>query len=124
VFSFEKKNQKTFALALSSRDVSLRQLGGTKETKVFWFFFSKKNTSSLGFVFVPRPKVLDAALRKLDMLDAAEALSDLRSPPGNRLEALAAALADLHSMRINDQFRLCFRWTNEGPEDVHIIDYH
>lgn len=64
------------------------------------------------------------ALRKLDMLDAAVRLDDLRSPPGNRLEALKGNLAGQHSIRINRQWRVCFRWTPEGPEAVRIVDYH
>ena len=65
-----------------------------------------------------------AALRKLLLLDAAESLDDLRVPPGNRLEALKGARAGQHSIRVNDQFRVCFVWTAEGPKDVEIIDYH
>ncbi|WP_332689247.1 type II toxin-antitoxin system RelE/ParE family toxin [Bosea sp. (in: a-proteobacteria)] len=65
-----------------------------------------------------------AAFRKLDMLDAATALGDLRSPPGNRLEALKGDRRGQWSIRINDQWRLCFRWEGEGPEDVEIVDYH
>ena len=64
------------------------------------------------------------AIRKLDMLDAAVALTDLRSPPGNRLEALIGDRAGQHSIRINDQFRICFRWTDAGAEDVEVTDYH
>jgi proteic killer suppression protein len=64
------------------------------------------------------------AMRKLAMLNRAGRLDDLRVPPGNRLEALKGNLAGLHSIRINDQFRVCFRWTPEGPEDVEIVDYH
>ena len=60
--------------------------------------------------------ITKVALRKLDMLDAAEILADLRAPPGNRLEALSGNLVGLHSIRINDQFRICFHWTKEGPE--------
>lgn len=63
-------------------------------------------------------------LRKLDMLDAATGLGDLRSPPGNRLEALKGDRAGQHSIRINDQWRICFVWTNDGPTDVEIVDYH
>ncbi len=62
--------------------------------------------------------------RKLDMLDYAAALRDLRSPPGNRLEALRGDLAGLHSIRINQQWRVVFRWTESGAEDVRIMDYH
>ncbi len=64
-----------------------------------------------------------AALRKLDMLDAAVRLADLRSPPGNQLESLKRDRAGQHSIRINRQWRLCFRWTPQGPEDVEIVDY-
>ena len=74
-----------------------------------------------------------AALRKLDMLDAAAVLSDLASPPGNRLEALQGDHAGAHSIRINDRRtpacasarrRMCFVWTDAGPEGVEITDYH
>jgi toxin HigB-1 len=58
------------------------------------------------------------------MLDAAETLADLTVPPGNRLEKLAADRAGQHSIRINRQWRICFRWTGAGPEDVEIADYH
>ena len=64
------------------------------------------------------------AARKLDMVDAAVALGDLRSPPGNRLEPLKGDRKGQHSIRINDQWRVCFRWTDEGPEVVEITDYH
>ena len=64
------------------------------------------------------------ALRKLDMMDAAERLDDLRNPPGNRLEALKGNRAGQYSVRINDQWRICFRWTDRGPEAVEIVDYH
>jgi len=65
-----------------------------------------------------------AALRKLLILDAAEALDDLRIPPGNRLEKLKGDRAGSYSVRINQQRRICFRWTTAGPEDVEIVDYH
>jgi proteic killer suppression protein len=58
------------------------------------------------------------------MLDAAETLADLRVPPGNRLEKLAGDRAGQHSIRINQQWRICFRWTDAGPEDIEITDYH
>jgi proteic killer suppression protein len=64
------------------------------------------------------------ALRKLLILDAADALGDLRVPPGNRLEKLQGDRADTYSIRINRQWRVCFRWTAAGPEDVEIVDYH
>lgn len=63
------------------------------------------------------------ARRKLEMVAAAKKLEDLRSPPGNRLEALKGHRAGQHSIRVNDQFRVCFRW-NDGAEDVEIVDYH
>jgi toxin HigB-1 len=65
-----------------------------------------------------------AARRKLIMLDSAGLLEALKSPPGNRLEALKGDLAGRHSIRINDQWRIVFRWTDAGPEDVEIVDYH
>lgn len=64
------------------------------------------------------------AMRKLAMLNRAGRLDDLRVPPGNRLEALKGNLSGLHSIRVNDQFRVCFRWTLEGSADVEIVDYH
>ena len=70
------------------------------------------------------PDLQRVALRKLAMLDAAELLADLRVPPGNRLEKLGGDRAGQHSIRINDQWRICFRWTKAGPEDVSITDYH
>ncbi len=68
--------------------------------------------------------LLRRAVRKLAILDAAISLNDMRSPPGNRLEALAGDRAGQHSVRINDQFRICFVWTEAGPEQVEIVDYH
>jgi toxin HigB-1 len=64
------------------------------------------------------------ARRKLRQLQIAGRLEDLRVPPGNRLEALKGDRARQHSIRINDQYRLCFRWTAGGAEDVEILDYH
>ncbi len=64
------------------------------------------------------------ARRKLDSLDFANRLDDLRAPPGNRLEALKGDRKGEHSVRINDQYRVCFRWTASGPEHVMIEDYH
>ena len=68
--------------------------------------------------------VCRAARRKLVMLDNANALDDLKSPPGNKLHPLEKDRAGQHAIRINAQFRLCFRWTDAGPEDVEITDYH
>lgn len=64
------------------------------------------------------------ATRKIDALRAAMKLDDLRAPPGNRLEALSGDRAGQHSIRVNDQWRICFRWTERGAEDVEITDYH
>jgi len=64
------------------------------------------------------------AARKLDLLDSATALQDLRVPPGNRLEALSGNRRGQHSIRINQQYRICFIWTEEGPDQVEIVDYH
>ncbi|MGV8083646.1 MAG: type II toxin-antitoxin system RelE/ParE family toxin [Coriobacteriia bacterium] len=64
------------------------------------------------------------ARRKLRQLEIAGALSDLRIPPGNRLEALKGDRSGQYSIRINGQYRVCFRWTQAGPEDVEIVDYH
>lgn len=68
--------------------------------------------------------ISNAATRKLAQLDAANTLEFLRSPPGNRLEALRGIRAGQYSIRVNNQFRVCFRWTSDGPEDVEIVDYH
>ena len=64
------------------------------------------------------------AQRRLVLLDAAEVLQDLRIPPGNRLEALIGDRAGQHSIRVNDQWRICFVWTPNGPEKVELVDYH
>lgn len=64
------------------------------------------------------------ALRKIRQLQISEKLDDLRVPPGNRLEALTGDRKGQYSIRINDQFRVCFRWTKAGAEDVEIVDYH
>jgi len=68
--------------------------------------------------------IANIAIRKLAQLDAAHTLDFLRSPPGNHLEKLKGKRTGEHSIRINDQFRVCFRWTKEGPADVEIVDYH
>ncbi len=68
--------------------------------------------------------IANVAMRKLAQLDAAETLDFLRAPPGNRLELLKGNRAGQYSIRINDQYRLCFQWTESGPENVEIVDYH
>ena len=64
------------------------------------------------------------AVRKLVQIDSVAALEELDIPPGNRLEALKGYRAGLHSIRINDQWRICFRWESDGAYDVQIVDYH
>ncbi|MCB1520995.1 MAG: type II toxin-antitoxin system RelE/ParE family toxin [Hyphomicrobiaceae bacterium] len=89
--------------------------------------FADKKTRRLfeSGVCPPEWRCIEAvALRKLDILHAAAALGDLRSPPGNRLEALKGDRRGQHSIRINDQWRVCFRWNDAGPEDIEIVDYH
>jgi proteic killer suppression protein len=70
------------------------------------------------------PDIQATALRKLRMLNQARVLQDLRAPPANRLEALAGNRKGQHSIRINDQWRICFVWRDGGPTDVEIVDYH
>lgn len=69
-------------------------------------------------------RIAKVALRKLDMMEAAHALQDLAVPPSNKLHALHGDRAGQHAIRVNDQWRLCFRWTEKGPADVEITDYH
>ena len=83
------------------------------------FFEDGSVSKRVGWAGVAR-----VAARKLDMLDYAHELRDLTSPPENRLEALKGDLAGYHSIRINDQWRVVFRWTDSGPTDVDIRDYH
>lgn len=89
--------------------------------------FADKRTAA---VFANRtPKgfptdILAAARRKLLILDAAATLEDANSPPGNRLEALKGDRAGQHAIRINDQWRVCFVWQDDGPHDVEVTDYH
>ena len=68
--------------------------------------------------------VEETVRRKLRQLEIAERLQDLRVPPGNRLEALKGDRRGQYSIRVNDRFRLCFRWTRAGAEEVEIVDYH
>ncbi|MBP9142888.1 MAG: type II toxin-antitoxin system RelE/ParE family toxin [Thermoanaerobaculia bacterium] len=83
------------------------------------FYFEGRAPRGAGWSGVAR-----AVLRKLDMLDYAAVLSDQASPPGNRLEALKGDLGGMHSIRVNDQWRIVFRWTPFGPEQVDVVDYH
>ena len=71
------------------------------------------------------PNVLwQVVVRKLDQLDSVEMLNELRIPPGNRLEQLSGERKGQYSIRINDQYRICFLWTGSGPDQVEIVDYH
>jgi proteic killer suppression protein len=70
------------------------------------------------------PDVTKSAFRKLDVLNTASSLLDLRSPPGNRLEQLKGQLQGLYSIRINDQWRVVFRWADANAHDVRVVDYH
>jgi proteic killer suppression protein len=68
--------------------------------------------------------IWNVASRKMDQLNAAVVLEDLKAPPGNRLEALSGNRIGFHSIRVNDQYRIVFKWTAEGPEMVEVTDYH
>lgn len=88
--------------------------------------FQCKETEKL-FNRIPVPRwsnIERAARRKLEMLDAAKKLDDLKAPPANRLEKLKADRAGQYSIRVNDQFRLCFIWGAHGVENVELVDYH
>ena len=89
--------------------------------------FRSKETEKI-FLRQPIPKfpadLRRVALRKLLLLDAAERIDDLRVPPGNRLEKLAGDRKGQHSIRINDQWRICFRWSGGDAFDVEVTDYH
>jgi proteic killer suppression protein len=89
------------------------------DPKLKRFFLDGRAPAKAGWASVDR-----IALRKLDMLDAAARLEDLRSPPGNRLEALKGDRSGQHSIRINNQWRICFTWRNGDAEEVEIVDYH
>jgi len=83
------------------------------------FFDTGRPPKNAGWAAVAR-----VAARKLDLLDYAAELGDLASPPGNRLEALKGALSGWHSIRINERWRVVFRWTPTGAAEVDIVDYH
>ena len=92
----------------------IRSFRDTETERVFGRVFSRKLPQS----------IQRGALRKLLVLDAAEALEDLRVPPGKRLESMSGDREGQHSIRINDQWRICFRWEDGGARDVEIVDYH
>jgi proteic killer suppression protein len=70
------------------------------------------------------PDLVKAARRAFNLLQTAKALDDLRTPPGNRLEALRGDRQGQHSIRVNSQWRICFRWLDDGAHDVELVDYH
>ncbi|MDE0270454.1 MAG: plasmid maintenance system killer protein [Gammaproteobacteria bacterium] len=87
-----------------------------KDRETRRFFEGRRVAAYQGFA--------DQAVRRLVLLDSAETLGDLAALPSNRLEALSGDRAGQYSIRINAQWRICFRWTDEGPCDVEIVDYH
>lgn len=86
-----------------------------RETERLWLGHASRKWSA---------EVARRGLAKLRLLDSAERIEDLRSPPGNRLEMLKGDRRGLYSIRINDQWRICFRWSEGGANDVEIVDYH
>src|SRR5215204_1266109 len=90
-----------------------------RRPEIAGLFFDGKAHRRAGWI-----GVVKMVTRKLDMLHYAQKLEDLRSPPANRLEALKGDLKGFFSIRINDQWRIVFRWTGSGPEDVDVVDYH
>jgi proteic killer suppression protein len=86
-----------------------------RETEAFY----QTGKTTVGYQTVAK-----IAMRKLDILDAAKVLDDVRVPPGNKLEKLRGKRSGQYSIRINEQWRICFRWTDTGPSDVEIVDYH
>jgi proteic killer suppression protein len=88
---------------------------GNKDTERLW---RRERVRSLD------SRIQRTALRKLRQVGSAVSLEELRLPPGNRLEQLKGNRSGQHSIRINDQWRICFRWTDAGPEEVEIVDYH
>ena len=89
--------------------------------------YKDKRTATVATGKIPKGFPANLQRRTIAMLrvmDAAAALDDLRSPPGNRLEKLAGNRKGQHSVRINDQFRICFIWTKQGPDEVEFTDYH
>jgi proteic killer suppression protein len=88
---------------------------GSHETSLIW---SGQRSRKLP------PDIQNVALRKLRLINQARVLEDLKVPPGNRLEVLKADRSGQHSIRINDQWRICFVWTEGGARDVEIVDYH
>ena len=92
----------------------IRSFAGTETEKIYRGLVSRRLPQNLQSIMH----------RKLVMVNAAATLEDLRVPPGNRLEALKGDRKGQHSIRVNQQWRICFRWTESGPSDVEIVDYH
>jgi proteic killer suppression protein len=90
-----------------------------RRSEIADFFFDGRTNRRAGWIGVAK-----VVARKLDMLHYAQTVADLRSPPANRLEALKGDLAGFFSVRVNDQWRIVFRWTSSGPEQVDVVDYH
>jgi len=89
--------------------------------------FRDKRTAAVFDGMTPKgfpSNIVSTARRKLRMLDAATSLDDLRSPPGNHLEALSGNRAGQHSIRVNGQWRVCFVWRDGNPHEVEVVDYH
>ena len=95
---------------------SARMIRSFRDRETRRFFEGQRVAAFQGFA--------DQAVRRLTLLDSAETLGDLAALPSNRLEALRGDRAGQHSIRINAQWRVCFRWTDDGPHDVGIVDYH
>ena len=91
---------------------------GNRATSDFYHGISRSRSRKIP------AQIKDVALYKLDVLNADQSLEDLKSPPGNRLEALKGDFAGFHSIRINDQWRIVFRWQDSRAHEVQIIDYH
>lgn len=89
--------------------------------------FKDKRTEAISIGTIPKgflPDLIRSAQRKLFLIEHAVELRDLASPPGNRLEALRGSRSGQHSIRINDQWRVCFEWRNDGAHEIKIVDYH
>jgi proteic killer suppression protein len=97
--------------------VTIQSFGDFRTEKIFWGV-NDKQTSKLP------PNILRVVERKLDMLEAAAELQDLASPPANRLEKLKGNMRGYWSIRVNDQWRIIFKWLSNGPHEVKITDYH
>jgi proteic killer suppression protein len=108
-------------------EIFIEAAAGTRYVSHMISSFRDKRTAAVWAGRLPKgfpPDLLRATRRKLGYLDAAGTLDDLRSPPGNRLGALSGNRAGQHSIRVNDQWRVCFVWQSGNAEAVEIVDYH